>query len=79
MPKIKKSDLTPAQRKLLEQCGPDAQDHPLEVYGERIRFVPDLVISFLYRKGPVTLNDIAEHAMYLNTREAYLSLRRFLP
>lgn len=73
---ITKEQLTKHQLKeLLEPCGPDAQDHPLEVVNGQLRFKADPVISYLHR-ARVLKTDQLWATMDMNVSAHRLSLRR---
>ncbi len=74
--RITKRELTPKQRALLQACGPDAQDHPLEWAEGRFRFKPNPVLDYLRRSRRLNLNQIAD-VMDMNNKEHRLGLREF--
>lgn len=73
---VSKKELTTRQRKeLLEPCGPDAQDHPLERVNGQLRFQADPVISYLHRCC-ILKTDKLWAAMDMNVSAHRLSIRR---
>lgn len=74
---IDKHKLTPVALQLLLSCGPDAQNHPLELVDGQLRFKPDPVINYIHRRARLTnLNDLC-FAMDTDQPTHRLSLRRF--
>lgn len=71
-----KRDLSRAQLAQLDDCGPDAQNHPLEIVEGQFRFKPNPVLGYLRRSRQLDLNRIAD-VMDMTNREHRLGIREF--
>ncbi len=68
--------LSKEQRRDLEACGPDAQEHPVEIVDGELRFVANPAIAHLNRTRHINLSNVYL-ALDMNVAAHRLGLREF--
>lgn len=69
--------LTKEQKELLEQCGADAQGHPLVLDGKVLRFKANPIVRLIVDMQWVDLNQLSRMVGNMDSPEIRLGIRAF--